>query len=197
MTKTGKVGTYVGILFPATQAFMDGYAMGIAKYNEVHGTNVELLGWDPVTQEGLQVGNFESLDDGRSFGEQLLDEGADIIMPVAGPVGLGTLAVMQERGTGLLIGVDNDWSVANPDKADFVLASALKKIDVFVFDSIKQVVDGMFAGGAPYLLTLENEGVGLQLGSAWASQVPADLLAEIEALIPGIIDGSIATVPAR
>jgi basic membrane protein A and related proteins len=112
-------------------------------------------------------------------------------------VGLGTLAVMQERGTGLLIGVDNDWSVANPDKADFILGSALKKIDVFVYDSVKQVIDGTFKGGEVYYLTLENQGVGLQLGTAWASQVPADLWAEVEALIPGIVDGSIATVPAR
>ncbi len=197
MTKTGKVGTYVGILFPATQAFMDGYAMGVAKYNEVHGTAVEVLGWDMVAQKGLEVGNFESLDDGRALGEQLLDEGADIIMPVAGPVGLGTLAVMQERGTGLLIGVDNDWSVANPDKADFVLASALKKIDVFVYEAIKEVVDGKFVGGAPYLLTLENQGVGLQLGSAWDAQVPAELKAEVEGLIPGIISGEIPTMPTR
>ena len=197
MTKTGKVGTYVGILFPATQAFMDGYAMGVAKYNEVHGTNVEVLGWNMDTQEGLQVGNFESLDDGRAMGEQLLDEGADIIMPVAGPVGLGTLAVMQERGTGLLVGVDNDWSVANPDKADFILGSALKKIDVFVYKAIKDVVDGTFKGGAPYLLTLENNGVGLQYGSAWADKVPADLKAEVEGLIPGIISGEIATMPTR
>jgi basic membrane protein A len=196
MTKTGKIGTYVGILFPATQAFMDGYYMGMAKYNEVHGTSVVLLGWDPVTQKGLEVGNFESLDDGRALGEQLLDEGADIIMPVAGPVGLGTLAVMAERKAGLLIGVDNDWSVSNPDKADFVLGSALKKIDVFVFDSVKQVIDGTFAGGA-YMLTLENQGVGLQYGSAWESQIPADLKAEVEGLIPGIISGEIATIPVR
>ncbi|HCS39390.1 MAG TPA: BMP family ABC transporter substrate-binding protein [Anaerolineaceae bacterium] len=197
MTKTGKVGTYVGILFPATQAFMDGYAMGIAKYNEVHGTAVELLGWDPETQKGLEVGNFESLDDGRALGEQLLDEGADIIMPVAGPVGLGTLAAMIDRNTGLLIGVDNDWSVQNPDKTAFILGSALKKIDVFVYDSVKQVVDGAFKGGEVYQLTLENEGVGLVYGSEWESQVPAELKAEIEALIPGIISGEIATVPAR
>ncbi len=197
MTKTGKIGTYVGILFPATQAFMDGYYMGMAKYNEVHGTSVELLGWDPVTQVALEVGNFESLDDGRALGEQLLDEGADIIMPVAGPVGLGTLAVMAERNTGLLIGVDNDWSVANPDKADFVLASALKKIDVFVYDSVKQVVDGTFAGGSAYFLTLENDGVGLKYGSAWESKVPADLLAEVAGLAAGIISGDTATVPVR
>ncbi len=197
MTETGKVGTYVGILFPATQAFMDGYAMGVAKYNEVHGANVEVLGWNMDTQEGLQVGNFESLDDGRAMGEQLLDEGADIIMPVAGPVGLGTLAVMQERGTGLLVGVDNDWSAANPDKADFILGSALKKIDVFVYKAIKDVVDGTFKGGSPYLLTLENNGVGLQYGSAWADKVPADLKAEVEGLIPGIISGDIPTMPTR
>ena len=197
MTKTGKVGTYVGILFPATQAFMDGYAMGVAKYNEVHGTNVEVLGWDMVEQKGLEVGNFESLDDGRALGEQLLDEGADIIMPVAGPVGLGTLAVLQERGTGLLIGVDNDWSVANPDRADFVLASALKKIDVFVYEAIQEVVEGTFEGGTAYILTLENGGTGLSYGTAWESQVPAELKAEIEGLIPGIISGEIPTMPAR
>jgi basic membrane protein A len=197
MTKTGKIGTYVGILFPATQAFMDGFYMGMTKYNEDNGTSVQLLGWDPVTQKGLEVGNFESLDDGRAMGEQLLDEGADIIMPVAGPVGLGTLAVMTERKTGLLIGVDNDWSVANPDKADFILASALKKIDVFVYDSVKQVVDGTFAGGSAYYLTLENQGVGLQYGSAWDSQVPAELKAKVEALIAGIISGEIKTVPTR
>ena len=197
MTKTGIVGTYVGILFPATQAFMDGYAMGVAKYNEVHGTAVEVLGWNMETQQGLEVGNFESLDDGRALGEQLLDEGADIIMPVAGPVGLGTLAVLQERGTGLLIGVDNDWSVANPDKADYILASALKKIDVFVYESIEAVVNGTFAGGSPYMLTLENGGTALSYGSKWADQVPADLKAEIEGLIPGIISGEIATMPTR
>jgi len=197
MTKTGKIGTYVGILFPATQAFMDGYYMGMMKYNEVHGTSVELLGWDPVEQKGLEVGNFESLDDGRAMGEQLLDEGADIIMPVAGPVGLGTLAVLAERNTGLLLGVDLDWDATNPDKSEFILASALKAIDVFVYDSVKQVVDGTFAGGSAYLLTLENKGVGMIYGSAWESKIPADLLAEIEGLKAGIISGETATVPVR
>ncbi|NMC29042.1 MAG: BMP family ABC transporter substrate-binding protein [Pelolinea sp.] len=197
MTKTGKVGTYVGILFPSTQAFMDGYAMGVAYYNQVHGTAVEVLGWDMETQEGLEVGNFESLDDGRAMGETLLDEGADIIMPVAGPVGAGTLAVMQERGTGLLIGVDDDWSVKYPDQADYILASTMKKIDVFVYDTISQVINGEYKGGEDFALTLENNGVGLVYGTAWVDQIPADLAAEIEALIPQIIDGSIAVMPTR
>ena len=197
VTETGKVGTYVGILLPSTQPFMDGYAMGVAYYNEVHGTAVEVLGWDMETQEGLEVGNFESLDDGRALGETLLDEGADVIMPVAGPVGAGTLAVMQERGAGLLIGVDDDWSVKYPDQADYVLASALKKIDVFVYDSIEKVINGEFAGGEDLLLTLENEGVGLAYGATWEDQISDELKTEIEALIPQIIAGEIAVLPTR
>ncbi len=197
MTTTGKVATYVGILFPATQAFMDGYAMGVEYYNETKGTNVDVLGWDMVAQKGLETGNFESLDDGRAFAEALMEEGGDIIMPVAGPVGLGSLAAIAEKGSGLLIGVDSDWSVANPDKADFVLASALKKIDVFVYDTVQKVLDGTFAGGEDYILTLENGGTGLGYGSAWESKIPAELKSEIEALVPMIISGEIPTMPTR
>ena len=131
MTETGIVATYTGIILPgATTYFMDGFVYGVRYYNEVHGADVKVLGWSPEDQDGLAVGNFESTDDGRSMGESLMDEGADVIMPVAGPVGLGTLAVMEERGTGLLIGVDNDWSLANPDKADYILSSAMKNMDL-------------------------------------------------------------------
>jgi basic membrane protein A len=197
MSETGKVGTYVGILFPATQAFMDGYAMGVAYYNEVKGTDVEVLGWDMEAQTGLEAGNFESLDDGRAFAEALLDDGADIIMPVAGPVGLGSLAVMAERDSGLLIGVDSDWAAANPDQADYVLANALKKIDVFVYDSVEKVLGGTFAGGEDYILTLENGGTGLGYGSSWEAKVPDDLKAEIDDLTAKIIAGEIEVLPAR
>jgi basic membrane protein A len=197
MSTTGKVGTYVGILFPATQSFMDGYAMGVAKYNEVHGTAVEVLGWDMAAQEGLATGNFESTDDGRKMAETLMDEGADIIMPVAGPVGIGSLAVMAERGSGLLIGVDQDWAVTNADSADYVLASALKKIDVFVMNTCESVMNGTFKGGEDYALTLENGGVGLGIGAKWESKIPAALKAEIDALIPEIIAGKVAVMPTR
>jgi basic membrane protein A len=197
MSTTGKVGTYVGILFPATQSFMDGYAMGVAKYNEVHGTAVEVLGWDMAAQEGLATNNFESTDDGRKMAETLMDEGADIIMPVAGPVGIGSLAVMAERGSGLLIGVDQDWAVTQSGSADFVLASALKKIDVFVMDSCEAVMNGTFKGGEDYALTLENGGVGLGISSTWADKIPAALKAEVDALIPEIIAGKIAVMPTR
>jgi len=194
MTKTGKVGTYVGIAFPATTKFMDGFALGVAYYNQVKGTDVKVLGWDVKTRQGLEVGNFESTDDGRKMGEQLMDEGADIIMPVAGPVGLGTLAVMEERGSGMLIGVDNDWSLANPDKAGFILSSAMKNMDVFVTETIGQVIDGSFKG-ENWIGNLENGGVGVSYGSKLGETIPAELKAEIEALKAKIQSGEIKTLP--
>jgi basic membrane protein A len=194
MTKTGKVGTYVGIAFPATTKFMDGFALGVEYYNKQKGTNVQVLGWDYKTRKGLEVGNFESTDDGRKMGETLMDEGADIIMPVAGPVGAGTLAVMEERNAGMLIGVDNDWSLANPDKAKFILSSAMKNMDIFVTETIGMVIDGTFKG-ENWIGNLENGGVGLTYGSELGATVPAELKAEIEALIPLIKSGEIKTLP--
>ena len=194
MTKTGKVGTYVGIAFPATTKFMDGFALGVEYYNTLKGTNVQVLGWDYKTRQGLEVGNFESTDDGRKMGEQLMDEGADIIMPVAGPVGAGTLAVMEERDFGMLIGVDNDWSLANPDKAKYILSSAMKNMDVFVTETIGMVIDGTFKG-ENWIGNLDNGGVGLTYGSELGATVTAELKAEIEALIPMILSGEIKTLP--
>jgi basic membrane protein A len=194
MTKTGKVGTYVGIAFPATTKFMDGFALGVEYYNTQKGTNVEVLGWDYKTRQGLEVGNFESTDDGRKMGEQLMDEGADIIMPVAGPVGAGTLAVMEERDFGMLIGVDNDWSLANPDKAKYVLSNAMKNMDIFVTETIGMIIDGSFKG-ENWIGDLTNGGVGLTYGSELGATVPAEVKAEIEELMAKIKAGEIATLP--
>jgi len=197
MTQTGIVGVYAGVNIPPVTAFSDGFYMGIQAYNEAHGTSVRLEGWDPaVPTGGLFTGDFTDTDKGRTMTEILLDAGADIIMPVAGPVGAGTLAVLEERGTGLMIGVDTDWSAFYPDQAQYVLASAMKRMDLFVFDTIQAGVMGAFAGGN-FTGTLENGRVGMTVGSAWIDQVPADLMAEIEALAARIISGEVSAVYPR
>ena len=97
MTETGKVGTYGGINIPTVTIFMKGFQLGIEHYNEENGTDVELVGWDNAADDGLFTGDFEDQAKGRATTEELLDEGADIIMPVAGPVGLGTIEAIRGR----------------------------------------------------------------------------------------------------
>ncbi len=190
-TQTGKVGTFGGIQIPPVTVFMDGFALGVDYYNQQKGTSVEVLGWDPATQTGLFTGNFESTDDGRALGESLMDEGADIIMPVAGPVGLGTAAAVQERGNAWIVGVDNDWVLVNSDYASVILTSVLKRMDVTTLVAIQAATDGTFEGGVT-VGTLANNGVGL---AALASVVPAGLQAELDQVRIDIIAGTITTHP--
>jgi basic membrane protein A len=194
VSQTGKVGTFGGIQIPTVTVFMDGFAVGVDYYNQQKGTNVEVLGWDPAAQTGLFTGNFESLDDGRNLGESLMDEGADIIMPVAGPVGLGTAAAVQERGGVYIIGVDSDWTQTSPEFTDITLTSVLKKMDVTTQEAIKMTMEGSFTGGV-VVGTLENAGVDLAPFHELDSMVSSDLKAELDTIRQGIIDGSIQTSP--
>lgn len=192
MSQTGVVGTFGGINIPPVTGFMDGFYYGVAYHNSQKGTNVQVLGWNPESKDGLFTGNFESLDDGRAFAQNLYDEGADIVMPVAGPVGLGSAALAAELGTDALkiIGVDADQTQTDPGNAAVYLTSVLKRMDSTVMQVIKQTMDGKFNGGM-MVGTLANEGVGLAPYHSFDSAVPAALKAEVEAIRAGIIAGSI------
>ena len=192
-TKSGKVGTFGGVNIPPVTVFMDGFYYGVQKYNADNGTNVEVLGWDPAAQSGLFTENFESLDDGRTFAQNLVDEGADIVMPVAGPVGLGSAALATELGTDklLIIGVDSDQFESDTANAGVYLTSVLKQMDVTTFNAIKAVVDGTFAGGVT-VGTLENGGVSIAPFHDMDAAVSAELKAALDTIKAGIIDGSIS-----
>ena len=192
VSKTGKVGTFGGINIPPVVDFMDGFALGVAYYNEQKGTNVEVLGWDPANREGgLFTGNFESTDDGRRFAENLMDEGADVIMPVAGPVGLGSAAAVQERGNAWIVGVDTDWRVSASEYEDIILTSVLKKLNVTTQQAVEAAATGNFAGGVQ-VATLQNGGVGVTTDAAAISDATR---AEVEAIAAEIIAGTIKTKP--
>ena len=192
-TKTGKVACFGGINIPTVSIFMVGYEAGVKYYNQQHGTSVEVLGWDTAANNGVFVGNFESTDDGRRTGEEFLAEGADIIMPVAGPVGQGTGEAVKAAGNAWIIGVDSDWTVSAPAYKDVVLTSVMKNMDVAVLDTIKQASASDFAGfgGEIYIGTLANDGMGL--ADVAKGTISNDVVDELEDVRQGIIDGTIET----
>ncbi len=188
-TKTGVVGTFGGIKLPTVTIFMKGFEAGVKYHNQVKGTKVEVLGWETAKDEGVFAGNFESLDDGRKIAESMMDEGADIIMPVAGPVGQGSAAACKEKGC-MIIGVDSDWFLSIPEYKETYLTSVMKNMDVAVFNAVKAVAEGTFKGGT-YVGTLSDGGVGVAPFHDYASQVPAGLQAELNQLKQDIINGKI------
>ena len=187
-TQTGIVATYGGIQIPgAVTAFMDGFAWGVDYYNTENGTSVEVLGWDPEAQTGVFTGDFESLDKGKAVTQSFIEEGADVILPVAGPVGEGTAQLALERGDVWVVGVDADWFDTLPAYSDVILTSVLKGLDVAVSSVIKDTAEGNFQGGTR-VFTLAEDGVGL---GKINSKVPADLVTKVDAVKAGIKDGSI------
>ena len=195
MTKSGKIGTFGGANIPTVTIFMNGLAAGIGRYNQDNGTSVQLLGWNPAKQDGTFTGDFENQDNGRRVTEDLISEGADIILPVAGVVGLGAAAAAQDAGGVNLIWVDVDGCVSAPELCSLFLTSIEKHMDVAVSDAMTSVVDGTFQGGTIYSGTLENDGVGIAPYHDFESQVPPELSSKIDELKQGIIDGTVSVDP--
>jgi basic membrane protein A len=194
VSKTGKVGTFGGLQIPTVTIFEDGFYMGVQQYNKDNNKNVQVLGWDPVKKTGLFAGGFNDQTQGKTIAQNLMQEGADIIMPVAGSVGLGAAAAIKDSGKGYVIGVDTDWTVSASEYASITLTSVEKVIDVAVFDAMKSVVDGNFKGGF-YVGTLENNGVRISPFHDLDSVVPADLKTKLDSLKADIIAGKVKTTP--
>lgn len=190
MTKTGTVGTFGGQPYPSVTIFMDGFVDGVAAYNEAKGKDVKVIGWDKAAQKGSMTETFDELGAGKTMAADMINQGADIIMPVAGPVGEGAMAAAKEKGDVLIIGVDTDAFDKYDQYQDILLTSVVKAMDTAVFDTIKGAVDGSFDASA-YVGTLENEGVDIADFHNLAGEVPDDLKAEVEALRAKIVSGEL------
>jgi basic membrane protein A len=101
-----------------------------------------------------------------------IQQGSQVVFQVAGQCGLGALDAAKEKGV-QGIGVDADQSYLGP----YILTSAIKKVDVAVFDTVKSVQDGSYKGGGNQTFQVSNNGTGIgkisATGQKYASKVAA------------------------
>lgn len=186
-----KVGTFGGLQIPSVAVFMDGYEMGVEKYNEDKGASVQVFGWDSATQKGSFTGGFDANDTAKQTAQGVLDQGVDVILPVGGPIYQSAAAAIADSGKDtLMLGVDSDLAVADDSVADITLVSIMKAIDVSVYDATIAASKGDF-DPTPYIGTLKNEGVKLSSFHDFESKLPAGLTDELAKLQEQIIDGTI------
>ena len=174
---------------------MSGFYQGVQYYNEEMGTDVTVLGWDPTDPEkGTYAGGFDDQNQGRQIARNFIQQGADIVFPVAGPVGLGTAAEAQASEGVSVIWVDTDGCVSASQYCDVFLTSVMKGIDVSVKDSIGEAVTGTFSN-ALYVGTLANGGTKIAPYNEFEGAVPDELKAGVDAVTQAIIDGTITVTP--
>ena len=190
-SKTGVVGTFGGLQIPPVTIFMDGFAEGVKYFNQQKGKDVKVVGWNVDTQTGVFTGGFAAGVEAKTAAQGLLDQNADVLMPVGGPIYQSAAEAIKDQNKGsVLIGVDAD--VFNTDKTvdDIILTSVQKGVDAGVEAVVKAAKNGDF-DNTPYVGTLKNGGVKLAPFHNFESKVDPGLAGELKKIEAGIEDGSI------
>jgi basic membrane protein A len=207
----GKPANVEGLIFKEQEAgYLAGYLAGLMEKKSGKNNTIGSVGGQkqpPVDRyiAGYQAGaraadpgvrtlNTYSQDwvDQAKCKQAALDEianGADIVFQVAGGCGLGALDAAKEKGV-WGIGVDADQSYLG----SYILTSALKRVDVSVYDSVQQVLNGSFKGGHDAVFSLANNGVGLGKVSP---KVPKAFVDKVQQIAKQIAAGTIKNIPTE
>jgi basic membrane protein A and related proteins len=173
MTESGTVSTVGGISIPPVNNWIAGFRQGAMD-----------------TKADIKLLNAYSQDfvDQAKCKEIALDQiaqGSDVVFQVAGDCGLGALdAACQEGVHG--IGVDADQSA----EGDCVITSALKPLELAVFETIKSAQDGTFEGGTNRFFGVE-EFPDAELLAPFTDVVPQEVRDAVEEAKQKLISGEI------
>jgi basic membrane protein A len=171
MTKTNKVGFVGGIKFPLIEKFEYGFMAGVKMANP----NCDVL--------SQYAESFTDAAKGKAIANNMYQKGADIVFHASGGVGDGVIEAAKEKGK-WAIGVDKDQNFLAPD---YVLTSAMKRVDNAIYDVARKLKNGEWNGGDTLVYNLSNDGVGIAPTSN--KHVPADILAEVDQLTTRIKNG--------
>jgi basic membrane protein A len=146
-SKNNKVGFVGGMEVPLIKKFEAGFRAGVAATNP------------KATVLVNYTGSFDNVAAGKQVGQDLVQKGADVVYHAAGSDGMGVIqAVKEARAAGksvFVIGVDSDQSHLAPEA---VLTSMLKRVDLGVYEAVRDLSQGKLTGG-DVMLGLKEGGV--------------------------------------
>ncbi|MGQ9612749.1 BMP family lipoprotein [Chloroflexus sp.] len=185
MTQSGTVGVVAGVEIPPVKRFKNAFDNGARYVNP----NINLL--------GVYLPTFIDPALGASTAQQMIGEGADVIFGAGGPTGSGAIKEAAARGV-YVIGVDQDEYVTtfangSAPGADRILSSAIKRVDVAVYDQIKAVVNGTFKGNGIALYEAANGGIGYADYHDTAGDVPNEVKVRMEQILAALTNGTLTT----
>jgi basic membrane protein A len=183
VTKTKKLGFVGGMKVPLIRKFEAGYEAGVKQVCPDCKIFSAYAGTEPKA--------FADPTKGRELALAQYGRGADIIYHASGKTGDGVFDAAREQNK-QAIGVDSDQFNVAPC---CVLTSMLKKVDVAVYDTIKQVSEKKWEGGVKEF-GLSDDGVGFVYDDNNKDRIPKVVVDEVNGLAKKIIDGSIK-VPAQ
>lgn len=158
MTKTNNIGFIGGMDLSVINTFKYGYMAGVKEANS------------KCKIQDQYANSFTDQAKGKAIANQMISNGADTIFIAGGDVGTGAIEAIKEANK-YAIGVDRDQSDLAPDN---VLTSAIKRVDIGVYETVKSFVEGKFEGGSSTTYGLEEGAVGIP--DSTKKLVPQDVL---------------------
>ncbi|HVA69838.1 MAG TPA: BMP family ABC transporter substrate-binding protein [Acidimicrobiales bacterium] len=200
-SKTGVVATYGGENFSAVTLYENGFVAGVRYYDKTYNKKVAVLGWKPpkvacnlnkCAGTGTFVNSFTDQTAGKTDTTAFFAEHADIVFPVAGSVGLGSVAAAKLAGAGhSIIWVDSNGCIQEKVDCPYFLGTVAKGVEPSVKAAVLSAAKGTFKSGS-YIGTLKNNGTALEYGGI---KVSSKLKGEIATAKAGIIAGRISVNP--
>jgi basic membrane protein A len=190
-SKTHNVGFIGGVNIELINEFEAGYDAGVAKCDPNAKIQSQYISQPP------DFSGFNDPAKAQTIAQGMFQNGADVVYHAAGGSGAGLFAAAeaysQQNNTHVwAIGTDSDQYLSAPkDQQPFILTSNLKQVDVSVYDTIKDFVNGQFKGGI-HTFDLSNDGVGYATSGGFVK----DIEPQLNQLKADIISGKI-TVPTK
>jgi phosphate/phosphite/phosphonate ABC transporter binding protein len=184
MSETGTVGIVAGMEIPPVKKFRNGYENGVEYVCPECNTI------------GVYIDSFIDPARGKAAAESQMAEGADVIFGAGGPTGSGGILGAAQQGV-WVIGVDQDeyfttFKGGEAAGADKLLSSAMKRVDVAVYNCFKDGAEGTFEGKTA-VFEAANEGVALAPFHDAEDAVPDEVKAQLDEILGLLADGSLDT----
>lgn len=177
-SKTGQVGFLGGMDVPLIRRFQLGFEAGVKKVNPKTLVVANYIGvtsdaWNnPAKAKELALAQY--------------NKGVDVIFAAAGASNYGLFDAAEEKKL-LSIGVDSNQNWVKPG---YVLTSMLKRVDVAVFDAVKDAKSGKFVGGTQRF-GLANQGIDYALDQHNAKLVTPEMKKTVDGLKAQILSRKI------
>jgi len=173
------LGFMGGIAVPAVVRFGHGFLQGAE-----HAAESLELEEGEVTVLYYYVGGFAPSPEVATTASAWFADGVDVIFAAAGGAGFSVISGAEASG-GSVIGVDVDQSGAG----DVVITSAMKALDVSVYDMLTDFLEGAFRGGRELMFDASVNGIGLPMNT---SRFQEFTQAQYDAVFALLASGSIA-----
>ena len=163
-----------------------GFMQGVRDVNAAKGANLGAY--------NAYIGDFTNSPKGSSLATSFYESGVEVLFAAASQAGLGCIDSAKNNDK-LIIGVDSDqyayYAETDPEKASHIVTSALKRVDLALYDCCERFINGTLTYGDLDVLGVEEGMIGLVENENYKALLSEENRAYVADVAARIADGSL------